>query len=114
MTLEETTKAKCLIAEFMGLIKTEKDWGEPTYKLDIKGRIETDLERGVIWVSQLKYDSSFDALMPVVKKISKLKIDDFSKKKPVMASLIDVDISSIFTAAVDFIIWFNTENLKKV
>lgn len=52
------------------------------------------------------FHSSWEWLMPVVKKIQQLKIDDFSKKKPVMSALIDVDIKILWTAVVDFLKWY--------
>jgi hypothetical protein len=57
-----------LIAEFMGLVKTEKDWGETTYKGERKGT--------VIWESHLEYKTSWQSLMPVLEKICRTKIGD--------------------------------------
>ena len=53
------------------------------------------------------YHTSWNALMPVVKKIQRLEIPDFSKKKPVMSALMDVDIDVLFTAVSVFVKWYN-------
>lgn len=53
------------------------------------------------------YHTSWNALMPVVKKIQRLEIPDFSKKKPVMSALMDVDIDILFTAVSVFVKWYN-------
>lgn len=57
-----------LIAQFMGLKRTDKTNGEPTYFGEEKGT--------VIWESKLKYESSWDWLMPVVEKICRMKVGD--------------------------------------
>lgn len=65
MTTDQQTK-KREMAEFEGRERTEKTEGEPTYKTEIKGE--------VIWLSQLKYDTSRDALWPVWEKFRDLDI----------------------------------------
>ncbi len=60
-----------------------------------------------IKVSNLKYHYSFGSLMPVVKRIQQLPIEDFSKKKPVMSALMDVEIESLWLSIVVFIKWYN-------
>lgn len=52
------------------------------------------------------YHANWNAIMPVVKKIQRLEIPDFSKKKPVMSALMDVDIYILFTAVSIFVKWY--------
>lgn len=60
----------------------------------------------------LKYHSSWDWLMPVVKKIQQIRTPYFNKKKPVMDALMDalmdVEVKSLWEAVVIFIQWYNT------
>ena len=61
---------------------------------------------GCYSVENLRYHRSWDWLMPVVKEIQELKIKEFSKKKPVMSALIDVDIDILWTSVVSFLKWY--------
>ena len=61
---------------------------------------------GVYSVENLRYHYSWDWLMPVVKEIKELKIEEFSKKKPVMSALMDVDIDILWTSVVAFLKWY--------
>jgi hypothetical protein len=60
-----------------------------------------------ILLKGFKYHEDWNKLMPVVKKIQHLKIEEFPKKKPVMAALIDVDISTLHEAVFVFCQWYN-------
>ena len=53
------------------------------------------------------YHTSWNALMPVVKRIQRLEISEFYRKKPVMNALMDVDIESVFLAVSVFVKWYN-------
>lgn len=59
------------------------------------------------------YHTSWNALMPVVKKIQRLNISEFSKKKPVMSALMDVDIDSLFLAVSVFVKWYNSQPVSE-
>jgi len=63
MIEEQILENNKLIAQFMGYMPTSKEIGEQTFTHDT-------MEKGtVIWLSQFKYHSSWDWLMPVVEKI---------------------------------------------
>ena len=53
------------------------------------------------------YHASWNALMPVVKRIQRLEISEFYRKKPVMNALMDVEIESLFKAVSVFVKWYN-------
>ena len=53
------------------------------------------------------YHTSWNALMPVVKRIQRLEISEFYRKKPVMNALMDVEIESLFKAVSVFVKWYN-------
>lgn len=86
-----------LIAEFMGWKSFEYD--HLTNKVH-QGDYGKHLDN-------FSYSTSWDELMPVVKKIQQLQIDDFTKKKPVMSALMDVEIESLFNAVVVFLQWWS-------
>jgi len=70
-------------------------------------------EKGYL-VHMLKYHSSWDWLMPVVKKIQQLEIKQFDKKKPIMNALMDVDIESLYNSALWFILWYNKSEIENL
>lgn len=86
-----------VIAKFMG------------YKVFIKryprnhgiGAPETELKDCIL--EKLKYHSSWDSLIPVVKQIQELKLFNFEHKKPVMNALMSVDIKELHEAVFNFI-----------
>ena len=59
------------------------------------------------------YNSNWNDIMPVVKKIQKLQITEFFLKKPVMDALMDVDINSLFIAIYGFANWYNSKFNEK-
>ena len=63
-------------------------------------------------ISETKFHSSWDWLMPAVKKIQQLKIAEFTNKKPVMAAIMDVEIESLWNSVVVFIKWYNQQTNK--
>jgi len=117
---QEIIENNCLIASFMGLERTEKETGEPTFKQE---------HNAVVWASQLLYDTSWDWLMPVVEKICSLKIGDditYVKYAYIRTFVYNEDtneffvrlngfqmfksktlIESLYIAVIDFIKWYN-------
>ena len=86
-----------LIAEFMGWKSFEYDnLPNKVHKGDYSKHL-----------NNFAYSTSWDELMPVVKKIQQLQIEDFTKKKPVMSALIDVEIESLFNSVVVFLQWWS-------
>jgi hypothetical protein len=55
----------------------------------------------------LNYKSNWSLLMPIVKKIQQQPIEDFTKKKPIMSALMDVEIESLFNSVVVFLQWWS-------
>jgi hypothetical protein len=97
-----TLLAVRLIANFMGWIDSPYDnTPNKVYLKDLKGGKH---------LSNFSYDESWDELMPVVKKIQQLPIDDFTKKKSVMSALMDVDIKILFNSVVVFLQWWSKAN----
>ena len=96
---QTAVSSSALIAEFMGCQKS--DYVDSIYVMNYM-----DYKPHYI-PSLMLYDKSWDWIMPVVKKIQQLKIDDFSKKKPVMSALMDVDIESLFKSVVVFLQWWS-------
>lgn len=88
-----------LIANFMGWVDSPYD--------NLPNKVYSkDLSEGKS-LEQFNYFTSWDELMPVVKKIQKLQIEDFAKKKPVMSALMDVDIEILFNQVVLFLQWWS-------
>ena len=69
---------------------------------------------GVYSVENLRYHYSWDWLMPVVKEIKELKIEEFSKKKPIMSALMDVDIDILWTSVVAFLKWYEVSERQQI
>lgn len=65
---------------------------------------------------EMRYHNSWNWLMPVVKKIQQLKMQEWGKKKPIMDALIDVDIEILYQSVLVFVIWYNsiTSNTDKI
>lgn len=59
------------------------------------------------------YHTSWNALMPVVKKIQRLEISEFYRKKPVMNALMDVEIESVFLSVSAFVKWYNRQPVSE-
>lgn len=94
-----TLLAVRLIANFMGWIDSPYD--------NLPNKVYSkDLTEGK-HLEHFNYSTSWDELIPVVKKIQQLPIDDFTKKKPVMSALMDVDIETLFNSVVMFLKWWS-------
>lgn len=98
-------KENKVIVEFMGVDKcTDAEHiDDPCFYFESQGYIQS---------CQMEYHKSWEWLMPVIKKIQQLPIAEFSKKKPVMNALMDVEIEPLFLSVIVFIKWYNT--IKKV
>lgn len=90
-----------LLAEFMG-------W--ESFKHD---HLPNKVYRGEFGkhLNHFNYNSDWNELMPVVKDIQQLEIEEFSKKKPIMDALLDVDIEILYNAVIVFLQW-HTELLN--
>jgi len=105
MKTEEIIDNNKLIAEFMGWTRSPFDHlPNRMYNDDLQAG--HSLGRDAI---TMKYNTSWDELIPVVKKIQQISIENFSIKKPVMSALIDVDIELLYLAVVVFILRYNAE-----
>ena len=99
----EATENNKLIAEFMGAN------GEFT---DIKGDVflnNIPNPKGgimILRVLQLKYNTSWDWLMPVVEKILNLK-NTYAQERQMVFNSISPDINITYTAIISFIKWYN-------
>jgi len=59
--------------------------------------------------SELAYHSSWDLLMPVVKKIFDIDSNNYPLEKEIEDGLLFVDITLTFNSAVNFLKWYNTQ-----
>lgn len=115
MTQEKIIKGINLIAVYMGYtVKSISDTS--SYRNE---RIMYFLySKNGITTSQVLYDSSWDWLMPVVKKISNFNSSKLPKESAgwyayhsFESNLFEVDINMVFENAVKFIEWYNTQKL---
>lgn len=110
MTNEEIIEGNRLIAEFMGwtthpkhgenYVINKSKYRKVPYWSDCSYKAMREI---------LDYYNSWDWLMPVVEKIKQLEIVDFTKKKPIMNALIDIDINVLYNSVVEFIKWYNKQ-----
>jgi hypothetical protein len=87
-----------LIAEFMGFQYTSIGWYDAEESLDLKGDNTFD---------ELKFDTDWNWLMPVVKKCREESNDEDSYWEAIYYSLVDLDIDNVYIAVVEFIKWYN-------
>lgn len=120
MKTEEILNGNKLIAEFMGVVNDFSD----IYHLPQFGRYE--LKYGQIdfdecfKLNELKYNSSWDWLMPVVEKIEKTKMADIiihaknmveiSYNKETKTFFSGSLIDNVFDSCVSFVEWYNQNN----
>lgn len=97
-----------LIAKFMGSIRF----------CNIHGMEELITPNSITIIpfhdDEIRYDESYDWLMPVVEKISSLTTEDnynFNFYK-VLSLNIDASLNHIYEAVVEFIKWYNENNKK--
>jgi len=98
--IKKTASDTRIIANFMGWVDSPiPHLSDRVYAADLSEVKSLD---------HFAYRDSWDELMPVVKKIQQLSIEDFGKKKPVMNALMDVELESLFAAVVAFVKWYNS------
>lgn len=108
-----------LIAEFMGgknhplLIPYTPEPDDIWFNVDNYPEIHPDSS---MWkLHELKYHSSWDWLMPVIKKIGELgegyTLQD-GRLYPIHYDLIGVRIEMAYQKVVDFIKWYNSSGIK--
>jgi len=93
-----------LIAEFMGINHLDYD----KYINNLKEMKAEGLyfEQGYM-TSELKFDTDWNWLMPVVKKCREESNDEDSYWEAIYYSLVDLDIDNVYIAVVEFIKWYN-------
>ena len=93
-----------LIADFMGWhSKPNTLQGEPTY-------FSLDYEIDDMPPDEMKFTSSWDWLMPVIKKCYEIEIDDTSNLHgDISCALLDTDIEETHKAVIEFIKWYNKQ-----
>lgn len=124
MTVEEGNR---LIALFMGAVPFEDGYKASREKCSIAHMIDNALRE------EVKFDTSWDWLMPVVEKIENLKDEhgsylfsfdigrdwcmiihnDFTQRPIAVTSLDGDKIGSVFETTVKFINWYNA-NIKQI
>lgn len=120
---DEIAEGNKLIAEFMGIEIVESPW--PKYK-EISGqRLWTLDPHNNYFKIPIIYHSSWDWLLPVVKKIIDLKMEAFKdydlltgkyisgRLAPILNELQNIDINNTWYCVVQFIKWFNNTQTKK-
>ena len=97
--------ALSVVAVFMGMERTEKLTGEPTFKQQ---------KNCVIWASQLMYNSSWDWFMPAYKHFSSLTgqpMPTFIIHYRNISQWVErVNIEEAFKSLVNAITWYNDIN----
>jgi len=97
----ETTENNRLIAEFMGF-----EWMREEDFLNYNYPEGKDLKNVMIDVAAQKYQTSWDWLMPVVKKCL-TKGDDTDYWDGIYNALSTIDIKEVYEIVVEFIKWYN-------
>jgi hypothetical protein len=103
MTQAEIIEGNSLLADFIGGTSEKKYGGTVFYFTHQTNPIAWQEGDAYYYDEALPFHKSWEWLMPVVEKIKKMSITDFSQKKPVMNALYDVDKSILWKAAVNFI-----------
>ena len=99
-----TIESNRLIAEFMGyeIYTSEYKLGRKVNPIFVKiGRTDFTLK-------QLKYHSSWDWLIPVLKKIKSLDVDMSTWR--MITHPLDYDIEMVSKQSAEFIQWYNKNN----
>ena len=108
--MNETYKNNGLIAEFMGAVWKQDDYGDWGYYCGNFPHYNHMQSKGA-----LEYHSSWNWLMPVVKKIADLLLNkdwedlqEAAKRwKPIANELQNVSKDNIYFCVVKFIEWYN-------
>jgi len=114
MKTKEITENNKLIAEFMGM-KPSKIFGKYSISKDHCTCNEDTPDKAMNgFASIAKYNTSWDWLMPVVKKVREvhnveLSVDQYTDTQSIInrISPYDYDINQVYKAIVEFITWYN-------
>jgi hypothetical protein len=109
VTTEQMNEA---IALFMGYEQREEDYRRPNNTLVFL--------IGEYWtpIHKLKYHTSWDWLMPVVKKIRSMHFDILKQigvlsymnaAAPMNSALISIDIKKLHSGVYNFLLWYNQQ-----
>ena len=95
-----TTDKNKLLAEFMGYI--DNGCSEEGFLINPITNYDED-------IADLKYDTSWDWIMPVAKKCFALNNEN-DKYESIHYALADLDIDRVYNACVSFVEWYNKQN----
>lgn len=105
-----------LIAEFMGgvlIYPANTNYGVFKFSKEDKHKLTYDIEPSTengIAQGFLKFHSSWDWLMPVIRKIRSLDPPHgWGYHNAICAALIETDIDTTYKVVVEFIKWYNNE-----
>lgn len=112
---ESTITGNKLIAEFMGWEKSTYH-NTPNKMYREKGSSEIGIH-----ISDFKYHSSWDALMPVVEKIRQMHTDRVFSRETLSESadrifcihFISARIDIVYNCVIQFIQWYNNQQTQK-
>lgn len=114
--MKENVEHSKLIATFMGLVKEDKRFSSGR---SIEASPGTFTDYDALGQGFFKYHSSWDALMPVVKKISSIwgdwdyederreKAEDIFYMDNMFSEFLQNDVTAILVRCIEFINWYN-------
>jgi hypothetical protein len=117
MDKDKIKELSYLIAEFDGLVPKDhilyKEWPNQQIFPEKEMLYNSIVFKGQIlcvenWVAvnDLKFDSSFDWLLPVAKKCLSMSCDG---RQHIYTALHEIDINHLFLAVADYILWFKSD-----
>ncbi len=114
LTKEEILIYNPLIAKFMGarVVQAYSDYEGLSGLMFYFDKDLSPVMRKNLSMSEIKYHSSFEWLMPVCKKIippTGWPLDGIKHQTAVMTTLQYLDLETIYRTVVDFIKWYNKE-----
>lgn len=101
--MENTEKNNKLIAEFMGAIIRDKFGGEEVEVYDL-------IITNPVWDGDIKYNQSWDWLMPVVTKIATVCPEHLKDAMSERLNPFVYDIDSIYSGVVEFVKRYNNQH----
>lgn len=105
MTQKEITDGNKLIAEFMGGIKSKIDGPGKWIRFP---NIHAGTDSYAFHPKKLKYDSSWDWLMPVIQKIGKLYDNGETNLSKLIYHSVFANIENVFASVIEFIHEYNS------
>lgn len=118
MTTNNIQEGNKLIAEFMGGILWRVSRNDNIDRIKMTHTAFPD-KMLTCKISELRYHSSWDWLMPVVQKIKEvyntldLEIALFKENEPLFNMTIFADIQTVWKFCVQFIQWYNIQTPKQ-